>query len=241
MLNLKNAHGLTAAGNDGEAGRVHEILFNSQTLNVEYIVVNTEGRLNKKLVLVKPANVDSLDEADKKINLNMSVEEISEADSIESIKDLYEPADKYAWPYYWLGTGGGFPGVTPSSVFQVAPVTRFAGTNPKLVSSRSISGFKIITSDAYKYKIRKVFLDENSLNIKYLDISPVFSLTALKSILVKVNSILGFSINREVINLVNTFSEIKSSNASAHKYHIGFTFNYKNRLQPYSAAGRNNG
>jgi hypothetical protein len=225
MLRLKNIHGLLIETNEGAAGRIEDVLFDSQTLNAKYIVVNTDTVINKNLVLIEPELVENAVLTGKKIILNISSDEVKSSQSLSSIKEIYEPADKYAWPYYWLGTGGGFPGVTPNSAFGLAPIRLSAKPNQKLVSSRDIAGYKLKTSDGYKFNIREMLLDEVNFNVRYLEVSPAFRLVGYMQ--VKVNSILGFRMEKEVIRLVDTLAEVKNSNGLSLKENYRFAFNFK--------------
>jgi hypothetical protein len=227
MLRLKNVHGYKVEASDGIAGIVYEILYDAKTLNTRYIVVNTETALNKNLVLLEPENISNIYPGTRIIETMLTINGVKNSLPLERIRDEYETADAYAWPYYWLGTAGGFPGVTPSRVFNLPKVIRTGKLNNRIVSSRELVEYKAKTSDGYHYNVKNLLLDESTFNIKYLDLSTLFSLSSAGRMLVSVNSILGFFLDNELIHLANTLAEVRNSNGYARKESYRFAFNFK--------------
>jgi len=227
MLRLKNVHGYKVEASDGIAGSIYEILYDAKTLNTKYIVVNTETALNKKLFLLEPEHISNIYPGTRMIETKLTTNSVRNSLPLERIRDEYETSDAYAWPYYWLGTAGGFPGVTPSRVFNLPEVIRTGKSNSSIVSSRELVDYKTRTSDGYKFNVRNLLLDESTFNIKYLDLSTLLSLSSAGRMLISVNSILGFFLDNELIHLANTLAEVRNSNGYARKVSYRFAFNFK--------------
>src|SRR5690606_20957574 len=85
---------------------VEDFYFDEDFFILRYFVVNTESFLLRKLVLVSPISLHSIDQKNKRLNLVLTKKELQNSppfDSVETVSRQYEEAynDYFAWPYYW--------------------------------------------------------------------------------------------------------------------------------------------
>ncbi len=102
---------------DGELGKIADFYFDEEFFILRYFVVNTESFLLRKLVLVSPISLHSIDKDNKVVNLTLTKKELQDSppfDSVETVSRQYEEAynDYFAWPYYWS---------SPHSAWAIGP------------------------------------------------------------------------------------------------------------------------
>jgi len=98
-------------------GKVEDFYFDDQSWAIRYMIVNTGGWLAGKQVLVSPLGIQSGDSDHRRIELNMSPEQVQHSPSINSEMPVSkqqeaEYYDYFHWPYYWHGAG--IWGIAPS-------------------------------------------------------------------------------------------------------------------------------
>jgi hypothetical protein len=107
---LRSAKDITGSYNlqaqDGEIGKVKDFLFNDLLWTIRYLVADTGGWLDERLVLISPFALGEPDWGLNKIPVQMSREKIEDSPPIEKDKPVSRQNESelnnyYAWPVYF--------------------------------------------------------------------------------------------------------------------------------------------
>lgn len=223
LKNVKDIYGYKISAFNGNAGMVYDLLFDEQTRNVRFVVVNTSSSLSPSLVLIEPSLTGKLDMGKRELPVFLTVEEIQNSPSIETHSPSVRQNEGYAWPYYWVGTGGGFPGVTPSASYGLSPfgLTPTLGTlklsakqqesniEPHLRSSRDLIGYGIRGTDRNAGYIESFLLEDESWNISYMIARTGSRMLGARKVLVAMRWLIDIDPHKEKAMLDLKANELK--------------------------------
>ncbi len=190
LREVKRLHGAVLHANDGELGKVDEILFDDAQWTVRYLVVDTGGWLFGRKVLIPPSALGVLDWDRNLLNVNLTRDQVEGSPAAETDKpvsrqwetDYY---DYYLWPHYWGGVGGwggvGFSGGMALSGVQLS--REVGGTltpqqeaderarhvgDAHLRSTREVTGYEIVALDGHLGHVDDFLVDDSTWVIRYL-------------------------------------------------------------------------
>ena len=83
LINAKKLMGLTVHAKDGDAGEVQAFYFDNRWWSVRYLAVETGSWFNSRRVLVPPASFSSIDISSKRINSNLTVDQIQGSPDVD--------------------------------------------------------------------------------------------------------------------------------------------------------------
>lgn len=221
LKSINEIQGFKVSAFDGKIGRVHEFLFDDETLNVIYVVVNTGSILNPKLVLIKPDVLGNPEMPERELPVYLMKDEIINSPSIETSMPATKRRENYAWPYYWVGTGGGFPGVTPSASYGLTPFGLtptpgkrssgefFQAADPHLRSTRDLIGYKLSAIDKDAGTIDDFLLEDATWRIPYLVAGTGNWLLSAGKTLITMRWLRSIDLKQESIFVSLTAEEIK--------------------------------
>lgn len=187
LCSTKELNGFELAARDGEIGHVREAYFDDERWVIRHLVVATGGWLSGRDVLISPHSIERLDRARRRLQLNLSRQQIEGAPGIETDKPVSRQQeipyyDYYRYPYYWGGFGlwgmGAYPmagmalAASPGSTSVPREVTEMAAAereaaDPHLRSSTEVIGYDIEASDGSIGHIDDFLFDERSWAIRY--------------------------------------------------------------------------
>lgn len=106
---LRSTHivsGYAIVADDGEIGNVHDFIFDDQSWQIHYLVIDTGKWLPGRKVLLSPRWIESIDWARSKVNVQLARETIKYApdyDQAATIRREYEERvfGYYGKPGYW--------------------------------------------------------------------------------------------------------------------------------------------
>ena len=162
---------------DGEAGKIDDFSFDDRFWTVRYLVLQTGNWLTPRQVLVSPYAVAKVDEPARRIEVNLTQEQIEnspapETDPPVSRQFEVEYHDYFGWPYYWYGMSvwGAYPQplVMPPRVSEEEK----NAWDHTLRSTREVRGYQVIAADGGIGHVAGFIVDDQTWTIRYLVIDP---------------------------------------------------------------------
>lgn len=221
LKSVNEIQGFRVSAFDGKIGRVHEFLFDDETMNIKYVVINTGSIVNPKLVLIEPDVLGNPEMAEKELPVYMMKDEIINSPEIETSMPATKRRENYSWPYYWVGTGGGFPGVTPSASYGLTPFGLtptpgrlsspeiFQGTDSHLRSTRDLIGYKLRAIDRDAGTIDDFLLEDSTWRVPHMIAGTGSWILSSKKTLITMRWINEIDLAKESISVSLTAEELK--------------------------------
>ena len=134
---------------DGEMGKVDDILFDDETWEIRYLVVETGSWLSSRRVLVAPYALGQPDWGLRKFPVALTMQQVEKSPDIDldqpvSLQHQVKLHQYYSWPAYWMPEPGPAP-VAPPRVPVPEPQTEHGDSH--LRSCREVSGYHIQALD----------------------------------------------------------------------------------------------
>ena len=108
MINLKKIVGHKLSASDGDIGHVKDFFFDDKTWAIRYLVADTGNWLPGRLVLLSPYSFGGFDQAEKKLDVNLTRNQIENSPPIDSQRPVSRQFEEnyygyYGVPAYWQG------------------------------------------------------------------------------------------------------------------------------------------
>ena len=184
---LKDFH---PAAQDGEIGRVRDLLFDDQRWGIRHLVVATGGWLSGRDVLISPHAVEGLDRARRRIGVALRRAQIEDAPGLETHQPISRQHERryydyYGFPYYWAGAGlwgeaaapmagVGLAAPLPAPEIVSDPAARTTAaaeaepqTDGHLRSCAEVTGYDIAARDGHIGHVDDFLFDDRSWEIRY--------------------------------------------------------------------------
>lgn len=185
MNSLSRLQGATAVSTDGEAGTVKDVYFDDERWTVRYLVVKSGGWLSGRKVLVSPRAVTGVDWAQRKVNLDLTKEQIRNSPDIDTDKPVSRQHEAefsayYGYPYYWSGPlvwgYAAYPAVQPLAEPPQAPQTPVPGQagaqqqqgDPSLRSTSEVTRYEIRATDDSIGHVEDFLIDDRDWSIRLM-------------------------------------------------------------------------
>jgi hypothetical protein len=182
---VKDLHGLTLHAKDGDIGSVDEFYFDDEKWVVRYLIARTGGWLSGRLVLISPISIGDVDWAEKKVDVNLTREEVEGSPEIDLKKPVSRQEEAllyehYAWPYYWGGIGLWGGAMYPAELF--VPPKKHGITNEEikerlereeelqdshLRSTKEVTGYYIQALDGEIGHLQDFVVEEETWAVRY--------------------------------------------------------------------------
>ncbi|HEX5368908.1 MAG TPA: PRC-barrel domain-containing protein [Dehalococcoidia bacterium] len=221
LREIESFEGYTVNATDGEVGKVKDILFDSQHWTVRHLVVDTGGLIGDHSHLISPYAVTKIDDADKRIDLNLTKQKIKDAPGLEADLPVSRQLeaqyyDYYAWPYYWTGPyswgTGWVPQLSPNShvdsVQEELNAHLEAEQDDYLHSFNVANGYTVEARDGAMGDIEDMLMDDESWAIRYVVVD-TSKLLPSKDVLISPKSIRDVDFRKSAITLDLTKDELK--------------------------------
>jgi hypothetical protein len=185
LRSLKALFGYRILATDGEIGHVHDFYFDDEHWKVRYLVVDTGGWLNGRLVLLSPVALSEADWERRSLTVLLTREKVENSPEVgtdppvsrQQEQRLYE---HYGWSPYW-GLGGVYaadmlgvypelllhPAAQGSASTPRATVDQTNG-NPHLRSTRQVTGYHIQADDGQIGRVDAFVADDDGWTIRYM-------------------------------------------------------------------------
>lgn len=181
LLSLRALNAYAVHALDGEAGFVHDSLFDDAQWTIRYFVVRTSRCAGSRLVLVPPSSVGLSDAAEKTLAVFMNRKQVHDSPHIDtdppvSRRHELDLAPYYGFPYFWGGDGlwsapSQEPAVAEPSPQEASPQdtpNRPTPGNPHLRSTREVTGYQIHATDGDLGLVADMLVEQASWTIRYL-------------------------------------------------------------------------
>lgn len=179
LVPLKQFIGSSLQGTDGEVGTAKDVLFDSRTWDLRYLVVDTGTWLPGRKVLLSPTEVVGVDWDQEQVSVRRTKEQVKEAPHVDSEQPVsrqmeVELAAYYGWPAYWEG---GVVMGAPAPVMVERPAvteqqlekakTEQRG-DPELRSFQEVQGYRLTATDGEAGHLRDFIVDDQLWSVRYL-------------------------------------------------------------------------
>jgi uncharacterized protein YrrD len=179
LRRIRELTDLTLLATDGEIGHVQELYFDDRTWAVRYLVVKAGGWLLSREVLLAPAAVADINDANGTMSIALTKEQIKAAPPIEAAKPLsreYEEAyfRHFQWAPYWepgptaLGSSLPFPETPPIPIDTTLPAD--APKNPHLRSTSEVIGYDIQAKNGLIGHVEDLVVDDEAWTVRYVEV-----------------------------------------------------------------------
>ena len=170
---------LTILATDGEIGSLQEVYFDDRNWAIRYLVVKAGGWLLCREVLLAPAAVAEINDAQRMMKVALTKDQIRQAPPIEAAKPLsrdYEEAyfRHFQWAPYWepgpteWGSSVPYPETPPLPIDTTLPAD--APKNPHLRSSREITGYDIQATNGNIGHVEDLVVDDETWTVRYIEV-----------------------------------------------------------------------
>jgi hypothetical protein len=175
LIKAKALKGYTLRSLDGDIGSAREFLFDDRFWAVRYFVANTAGWLSSRKVLISPFSLNSVNNSDEKVSVQLTKKQIEDSPSIntdepvsrqfEGVYNLY-----YGYPYYWGGSymWGAYPYIVRDRTRGGASTSEEMEWDRHLRSTHEVSGYHLLALDGEIGHVDDFIIDDETWAIRYL-------------------------------------------------------------------------
>ncbi len=184
LTNTKHLKGFTIRSADGEMGTVEQFYFDDETWAIRYLVVETGGWLGGKQVLVSPISIISIDWADRRLNVALTMDQVKNSPDIDTQKPVSRQHEAeyfgyYGYPYYWEGPNLWGPAFSPfgmvklktDSAEEVASSLHRATMDSHLRSTAAVIGYHMGAVDGEIGHLDGFILDDDNWSVPYIEVA----------------------------------------------------------------------
>ena len=179
LRRIRELTDLTILASDGEIGSVQEVYFDDRNWAIRYLVVKAGGWLLSREVLLAPAAVSGISDANRTMKVALTRDQIKRAPPSEAAKPLsrdYEEAyfRHFHWAPYWepgptgWASGVPYPETPPLPIDTTLPAD--APKNPHLRSNTEIIGYDIRATNGAVGHVEDLVIDDDTWTVRYIEV-----------------------------------------------------------------------
>jgi uncharacterized protein YrrD len=180
LYRIERLIGMPVSADDGEIGRISDVLFDDTHWAVRHLVCDSGGWLGGRQVLIAPHAVETIDWTQSQVHLRLSRQRIKDSPGLESgapvsrqhEADLY---GYYGYPYYWGGPllwgASSYPllsSMSPSPVQARPAGLAAANDDAHLHSARQVIGYQVKTTTEPVGHLQDLLVDDQTWAVRYL-------------------------------------------------------------------------
>jgi hypothetical protein len=228
-------HGAAMQATDGAIGELADLLFDDQTWQVRWLVVDTGRWLNGRRVMIHPASLARLDMDSASLKVQLTRSQIRNSPLIDTEEHISTEMERSLHRYY------GHDPVACGALFCREPIARAAGSSfgrnhgsvasmaarqrrnaaqPHLRSLAEVEGYRVRATDGESSFLNNVIVDDEAWCVKSLVID-VPSWFTVRHVVVSVAMVEWFSWPERCIRLALTREAIKCSPRLQHALSMG--------------------
>jgi hypothetical protein len=175
--------GYAIEASDGTMGKVSDFLFEDNTWNVRWMVVDTGTWLTERKVLIAPYAISPFNHDQQEVHVKLSRAQVEASPEVTRDQPVSRQMEAhlysyYQWEPYWAGGDMGMAGPAVVPPF-VAAATMEANDgestpdrgDPNLRSVDDVQGYHLQAADGEIGHLENFLIDEASWAIKYLIIA----------------------------------------------------------------------
>ena len=183
LSNTSSLRGYMLRVTDGEIGNIEDFYFDDEAWTIRYLVVDTGKWLPGRNVLISPISLRSADHDGKKLNVNLTKNQVENSPNIDTHKPISRQHESelyryYRYPYYWTGPYLWGPIAYPAEFAITAPETqvreieaaekRESSEDRHLRSTREVTNYYVHASDGEIGHVEDFVVDDESWAIRYI-------------------------------------------------------------------------
>jgi hypothetical protein len=170
---LREIRGYHLHARDGEIGTLRQVFFDDLGWTTRYFVVHTGSWLLGQDVLIVPAVVTGVDEAGRRLEVDLTREQIRHAPPVgtqPTVSRHYEQEyfRYYDWEPYW--NGDPLFGPVPPLIPQGSDEGPAEPQNPHLRSSDEVTGYRLHAEDGEIGRVSDIILEDPGWAVRYLEV-----------------------------------------------------------------------
>jgi len=178
LRSLKELERYTVGATDGDIGHVVNFLLDDERWITRYLIVDTGGLFDGRLVLISPISFRQVDWSTQRFNLALTKDKIKDSPSVDVDKPVSRQHEQdyfryYEYPNYWGDTGnwgsGAYPGLLAAGVWN--EVLAEHADNPgdvHLRSAQELRGYHIQGTDDAIGHVDDFIVDDGTWEVRYL-------------------------------------------------------------------------
>jgi sporulation protein YlmC with PRC-barrel domain len=173
LRSLEDLTGASVMAVDGGIGTVRNCIFDDQSWDIRYLVVDVGSWLARSDVVIALSAVDQPDWDRKTLRVNLTKEQVWNSPDVDSKKPVSRQQEiamreYFKWPAYWENGGyAEFPAVSIPAGREFPVHTQ---EDPHLRSAEAVTGYAVWGEDGEVGRLENFILDEASWHIGYLDV-----------------------------------------------------------------------
>ncbi len=185
IRSAKQTIGYTVQAQDGEVGKIVDLYLEDKEWIYRYLVVDTGGWLNGRVLLISPASISEKGWADGSVRLNDTRERLKNSPDINTKAPVSRHVEMefhryYGFPFYWGGDAIWGPGMTPGALAaaaMIAPVleqeeqqveSEIGDEESHLRSTEAVAGYTIHARDGDVGHVDDFVFDDESFRINFI-------------------------------------------------------------------------
>lgn len=111
LRSIEELRGCSVEAADGVIGKVDDIIMDDETWGIRYLIINTKGRLEERLIILAPGWFESIDWEEKTLISRMAAEKTDAAPAYSPGIPLTRTAEKSLYHHYgdsasWMSVTG---------------------------------------------------------------------------------------------------------------------------------------
>ena len=227
LWSLSVINGYSIAARDGRLGAVSDFLFEDDTWQVRWLVVDTGKWLSGRKVLLPPSILGRIDPDEREFSVKVTMQQVRDSPDIDSDRPVSRQMetniyDYYGWSPYWgnglftdsYGYVGGAMVGSPLLGFRrpeehVEDAQRDAD-DPHLRSAAEVTGYHIHASDGEIGHVTDFLLHDADWSIRYLTVDTK-NWWSGKKVLISPRSARGIDWRKKLVNLDVDRQKVKDS------------------------------
>ena len=182
--NTKHFNKFKISALDGDVGTLHDLYFDDCSWLIRYFIVDTDGWLMGRRVLLSPTSIETVDWDKRVVHVKLTKEQVEQSPDV----DLHEPLSVlqlenihkyYGWPPFqmspmvpsMLSPGTGFPYVFPALIpsdFFPEETPARSEEDVHLQGTNEVEGYKAHAEDGLIGRVQDFLVDDVTWTIGYL-------------------------------------------------------------------------
>ena len=181
LKDITDITSLSAIAEDGEVGRVDDLLFDSGSWTIRYLVIHTGDWLTGRKVLVPPTEVQQTDWSRRRFHISMTRKQIEDGPPMATDEPVSRQQEirlqaHFGWEPYWTGDvpEGHFPARIPEGDEQTGDrqaesiPQEITPGDPNLRSLRETLDYHVQAIDADVGTVEGFVIDDETWVFRYL-------------------------------------------------------------------------
>lgn len=170
LRELRSLIELPVLANDGETGRVRDLLFDDQTWMVRHLVLDVGNWLRRRDVVLPAAAFESPNWTNRSCRVRLSKKQVENSPDVDAEKPVSRQQELAMRDYFgalacWVDAEFGLASM-PTGVRYPSP----EGEDPHLRSTEHMMGYGVRATDGEFGRLEGFIMDGSSWHINYLEI-----------------------------------------------------------------------